>query len=330
MKQLASLIIMTLFVNSILLSQNITINKSIEVKEKVVINTVSGNCIIKTSEADSILISLEASYKKDCFSYQISSKEDKIKIKEELEGNCNGYSNWTITVPPNTEIEYNTASGDLDIAGISAEISAGTASGKVTITDVSDEINVGTASGEIIISNASDEINAGTASGKIALSDISGEINAGTASGNIEITSASDEINVGTASGNIDISKTTGAISAGTASGNIRISGVSSKTNASAASGNVTVILGQTPENDISVSSTSGTATLDCNGIDIKGSYIFEARKGKGTIVSPYPFDKEEVIEKNDREYDRKSFIIRNEQPKIEITTDSGTAKLVK
>ena len=330
MKQLANLFILAFIVSPFLNAQNISVDKSIEAKEKVVINTVSGNCFIKTSESEDIQISLEASYKQDCFTYEIESKEDKIKITEEFQGNCDGYSNWTITVPSDTEIEFGTASGNFEIAGISNEIKVGTASGKVTITDASDEVNAGTASGEIIITKASDDINAGTASGKISLSDISGEINAGTASGNIEIKNTSDEVNAGTASGNILIEGAVDKISAGTASGDIKITKATDEITAGAASGNVTLVLEQTPEKDISISSASGTAILDCNGKDIKGRYIFEAKKGKGTIISPYPFDEETTFEKEGKTYNRKSFTVGSDQPVIKIKTDSGTAKLKK
>lgn len=312
MKQLVSLTSIVFLCSTFLTAQDISMSKSLEAKEMTTINTVSGNCIIQTAMSDSIHISLEASYNKDCFSYKIVSEEDRIIIKEEFKGNCSGYSNWTILVPSKTEIEYNSASGNLEISGISDEISANTASGNITLTDVADKINIGTASGDVVITNAS------------------GEINIGTASGNVEITDVSDKISAGTASGNITIGDATDIISAGTASGNIRITGVSNETIASAASGNVTVQLSQTPEHDISVSSASGTATLNCSGNDIKGTYIFEARKDRGRIVSPYPFDEEVVIDKDGKKYDRKSFTKEYNQPTVEIKTDSGTAKMIK
>lgn len=312
MKQPAIIFIMAFGVSPFLNAQHISIEKSFEARDKLTINTVSGNCTIHTTESADIHISLEASYKNDCFSYDITEKEDKIKITEEFQGNCDGFSNWTITVPPDTEIEFGTASGDIEITGISDEVNAGTASGKIMLTDISDAINAGTASGDIIINKASDEINAGTASG------------------NIEITNVSDEINVGTASGNIVILGASDEISAGTASGNISITRASDEVSASAASGNVTLVLHEAPEKDISISSASGTAMLDCNGKDINGRYVFEAKKGTGSIVSPYPFDEEVTFEKDGKTYDRKSFTIGNNQPSIIIKTESGTAKLKK
>ncbi|RLD82125.1 MAG: hypothetical protein DRJ10_05370 [Bacteroidetes bacterium] len=81
---------------------------------------------------------------------------------------------------------------------------------------------------------------------------------------------------------------------------------------------------------DLTLSSASGDVTLNYNGNDLSGFYEFTARVKKGRIISPVKFDKEEVIEKNGKKYDVKSFTKGNSSPIILIKTSSGTAKLIK
>ena len=135
-----------------------------------------------------------------------------------------------------------------------------------------------------------------------------------------------------TASGEINISDSKGEFTLGTASGDIEASNMefTAESSLSTASGEISVELAKSLTYDMTLSTASGNVDLDYNGNDVKGFFEFTARKDKGKIVSPFKFDKEEVIEKNGKEYDKKSFTKGGVSPKVYLKTASGTVRLEK
>ncbi len=324
--------------------------KSYSPKETFSISTVSGNCLIKKSDNNQINVELKYTYPDDCFKYKIDESAEKLEIKEDFKGNCNGESDWIISVPENTKVEFNSASGDFIIGGISKNVSGNTASGNLKLDEITGEIDLNSASGDVILSKIKGTIKLNTVSGNVLLESLaakskittasgdvivknsSEEITISVASGNVKIESSKSKINVNSASGDIILSAISGSLDLNTASGNIQASDIEimDMSSLNAASGDIMVKLTQSPESDMTLSTASGNIGLDYNGNEVKGYFEFTARVDKGKIVSPIKFDKQEVVEIDGKKHDKKSFTKGSSSPKITLKTSSGTVELKK
>ncbi|MDF1550919.1 MAG: DUF4097 family beta strand repeat-containing protein, partial [Bacteroidales bacterium] len=255
-----------------------------------------------------------------------------------------------ISVPDNTKIWFNTASGDFWISNMKNGLSADAASGNMKLKNISGEITMNTASGDVSLQKISGELKITTASGNIKIESLdaktsisvaSGDINIienmqdvkiSTASGNVNIEGNKGNLKANIASGDVQITKSTGACNINTASGDINASEIelTDESSFSAASGDIEVALNKSPEKDLSLSTASGNITLDYNGNEVSGFFEFTARKDKGKIISPYKFDIEEVFEKDGKKYDKKSFTKGSDSPKVVLKTSSGNVELKK
>ena len=106
--------------------------------------------------------------------------------------------------------------------------------------------------------------------------------------------------------------------------------------------GDVRVVLAKTPKHNVTIATGTGGGLLDYNGNTVVGSFKFSAEKGKGRIVSPYPFERQETY-KDDLKYIRnendfgkkvdyvlKEHVVGNSSPEIFMKTFRGRAVLKK
>jgi DUF4097 and DUF4098 domain-containing protein YvlB len=310
------------------------VHKTFNGVKAVNIKTVSGDCILKTHRSDEVIVDLFYDVEPEgAFKYELNEKRGKLFIKERWKGNTtSGDVVWRLAVPEGTEIEFSTASGDLEASGPLGSVDASTASGDIDVDDVSGELDISTASGDVSIMNAAGEKDISTASGDIHIEKCGGEIDLSTASGDIEAVDVDGELDFSTASGEIEVSDSRGEFDFSCASGeitaeNIIIEGSSSFTTAS---GDVEVILGESSEYDLKLLAASGDVTLDYNGSPLVGFFEFEARKSRGRIKSPYDFDDEEEFEEHGHTYVRKSFSLKGKTPEIQMKSASGSVVLKK
>jgi len=289
------------------------IHERFEAKERVRISTTSGDCIVQTGNADEIKVDLVYTVEPEgAFEPDIQEKGNSLRIRERWYGSSSGHVTWTLTVPPKTEIEFSTASGDLSVDGLQKLIEASTASGDITIESSNGDFEISTASGDVELTNSGGEIDVSTASGDVKFSDNKGEFELSTASGDIRVRDCQGTFEASCASGEI---KATGIM-------------VEEESTFSTASGDVEVSLGQTTEYDLDLSAASGDVSLDYSGNEIKGYFEFRAKKSSGSIRSPIDFDNEEVYERHGHEYVKKSFTRGGNKPVIRISTSSGKAEL--
>ncbi|MCK4559511.1 MAG: DUF4097 family beta strand repeat protein [Calditrichia bacterium] len=290
------------------------INKTFEAKKNVRIQTVSGDCIIKAGDPGKITVHVEYSERaEDSFEADMQEKSNSLKLRERWYGSSSGGRvKWTVTVPPETEIEFSTASGDLSVEEINNMLDASTASGDITIENSQGEFEISTASGDINIVDSKGEFDFSTASGDIKSSQMTGEMDFSTASGDIKMRNSEGFFELSCASGDIDASGIT----------------IKEESTFSTASGDVEVKLAESSEFDLDLSTASGDVTLDYNGNEIRGYFEFTAKKRSGNIRSPIDFDKEEEYGRNGDEYMRKSFSKGGNTPKIFISTASGRVVL--
>jgi len=284
-------------------------------KKAVEMSITSGDCIIKAGATDKITVDLEAKVEPpDAFKPEIFERGERLIIKERWSGSSRGTVVWTITVPAKTDIEVESASGDIALAGITATIEVSAASGDVTIEKCQGDAEIETASGDI------------------TLTDCEGYFEISAASGNINGSKIKGEIELSSASGDIDIQDSQGTFEVETASGDIQTARLEllSESEFSAASGDIEIVLAGTPEKPLSLSTASGDIILDYNGHPMKGRYELTTRKHRGKIEAPVSFDKEETVDEHGEEYVKKIYTVSGNEPLITLETASGDITLIK
>jgi DUF4097 and DUF4098 domain-containing protein YvlB len=317
LKSLLIVSVLMMYVSGVLNAQQPEkVQKTFDGIQSIRIKTVSGDCFVKKGESSNVKVEVVWSVEPEgSFEPEFRKSGDELRLEENRYGrSIRGHVTWTLTVPPETEIDFSTASGELSVDGLTKSVEASTASGDVSIEN---------AKGEFDISTASGEINLEYTEGEFDISTASGEINARKIEGLLEFS---------TASGEIDVNDVRGTFEFSTASGEIEASHLHFEDDAefSTASGKIEVSLAESPKFDIELSCASGTVTLDYQGNVIKGFFEFTARKDRGRIVSPVSFDQESEYERYNHIYIRKSFTKGSESPKIILGTATGTVRLKK
>jgi DUF4097 and DUF4098 domain-containing protein YvlB len=133
--------------------------------------------------------------------------------------------NYTITVPPETEVRGVIGSGDIDVRGIHGPLNLTAGSGNISADGIAENVQAVAGSGNIRLSNLRGPVQAATGSGNLELIAIGGEIRAHTGSGNITITRPEGNVTLGAGSGNISVSNASGDLRARTSSGDLVIDG---------------------------------------------------------------------------------------------------------
>ena len=289
------------------------ISKTFDGKKRVIIETVSGDCLIKAGSSNQIEVNVVYSYRgDDCYDPIIRETTNAIRIGEDFYCNTRGDSKWTVTVPSDTKVRFSSASGNLTIEGRLSDITAETASGDIDIRDFDGELRIETASGDVDIEESTGELKVNTASGEITAANVSGLILFDAASGDVEIVRSEGTFEVATASGDVNARQ-------------VVLDGIS---DFSTASGEAYVALGKAAEYDLTVSSASGDAIVNYAGNEPVGYFEFIAQARRGDIEAPYDFDEEEEFRQYRQKYVRKVFTRGGDDPRIEISTASGEAVL--
>lgn len=283
--------------------------------DKINMSTSSGNCVLKKGNTDKVLVTVEFTYDSDEYNPEFDQNGSMLKIKEDFNGrgSHSGKSNWTLTVPNDMDIKFNTGSGDFEASDLKLELS----------------LNAG--SGDFFFKNMKGEIVSNAGSGDMRLEGFDGELRANTGSGDVRVNGTKGELKINTGSGDIDIADASGAISANVGSGTIDARGimVTDASGFNSGSGNVGVVLAGSPKADISVNSGSGDADLDFNGNAIDGLVVMKANKKNGRIRAPFDFDTTEEIDNHGSQPLIKKTAKRgNSDIQIKVGTGSGTASL--
>lgn len=266
-----------------------------DAKKKVVINTVSGDCMVSKSTDGKIHIAVEYAYDPDD-SYEpvVRERGRYIDIDEKKYHSNSGYSTWKVEVPEKTEVRFSTASGDLLARELTNEIDASTASGSIELDQCKGEFSLNTASGDIEAYDCSGLFELNTASGDIGLDGCEGEFHGNTASGSIDVVESkfSEASGFSTASGRVDVG------------------------------------LAETIKYDLTLSSASGRVTLDYNGNPIKGQFAFTSKTHGGRISAPFEFQEKRSFRRWGDSYTTKTARLDSDEPYITLETASGHATL--
>lgn len=284
--------------------------------DNINMSTSSGDCIVKKSDGNKVYVLLEHNFDTNRYEPVIEQSGSTLKIKEVFSrGSSSGFAKWTLMVPDNVEIKFNTGSGNFSASNLKVSLNLNTGSGNYAFDRIIGDI----------VSNSG--------SGNMSISSFEGEMKSNTGSGNIRVSGAKGELKLNCGSGNIDITNTNAGIKANVGSGNISGSGmlIASSSSFNSGSGDVELTLSASPKADLSVNSGSGDAELDYDGNEIEGLITMKANKKNGDIEAPFDFDStEEINENGNQTVIKKTAKIGNSNLKINVSTGSGTASISK
>lgn len=293
-----------------------TITKTYDGVKDIRLNTSAGDGIIKKGNSNQVKVTLEYTYDDDSFEPIFEQNGTRLELREEFErgSRTSGRSTWTLEIPDDIDLRFNTGSGDLHIDDLKIELRSNLGSGDIELRDLTGDIDVNTGSGDIDVDNLDGDLNANTGSGRIVIADSKGNLD------------------VNTGSGDIRLNRITGALGVNVGSGDITASGlnITGSSSFNSGSGDTEVVLASVLNHDISVNSGSGDAVLDFNGNKIEGEIVMKASKRNGRIEAPFSFDKEYEEDKGRQVIMIKEAKIGNKDIRIRVSTGSGTARIIK
>lgn len=271
------------------------IEKTFEPKKLVKIKLVLGDCIIKASPDKNVHVRLVYSYDEDYFEAKFKEKSSSITIQEKFHGNNgDGYSSWVISIPEKTEVDFESATGDLNLESVSGEFDGNTGTGNIEVLDAEGEFDLNTGTGNILVESSKGEFDLNSGTGRVKIEDCEGEFDANSGTGRVR-------------AHNITI-ETEGEFNSGT--------------------GDVEVSRPQGKNFDLSVNSGTNDATVIMDGLPIEGYYEFSTSARSGDIDCPIDFDTEEEYYEGGGDQVRKSFTRGKKSPRYFISTGTGTAEL--
>ncbi len=264
--------------------------------EKVKIKLILGSCHIEKSKDNSIHVKVVHSYDEDDFEAKINTKGKTLYLKEKLHSDNNGgHSDWTVAVPNGMEVDFETATGSLDITGVEdLEIDGNSGTGSHEIEEASGKFKLNTGTGSIEAINSKGDFDLNTGTGRVKIENCKGNFDANSGTGNVfgRSITIEDEAEFSSGTGDAEAAKPMGK------------------------------------DFDLSLSSGTGDAVLDMDGQPIEGYFEFTANARRGRIISPIKFDKEEEDEDGNNNYYRKSFTKGKKTPRYFISTGTGKAEL--
>jgi DUF4097 and DUF4098 domain-containing protein YvlB len=183
------------------------VDQTFENIERISLKTVSGNCLITKGERDVVTLNIEYSYyPEDSFEPGIKVRGSTLKLSERMLESNSGSSEWILTVPDGIEIEFSSASGDMEVEGVKGTFRASTASGDIELENCTGDFEISTASGDIVVDDCRGEFQLSTASGTVEAIGVilDEESSFSTASGRVDVVlaeSAAYDLEIGSASG---------------------------------------------------------------------------------------------------------------------------------
>lgn len=209
---------------------------------------------------------------------------------------------FTIVVPPNTEVYSQTGSGDVELTGVTGPAKFTLGSGSVTASAIGGDVQVTAGSGEV------------------HLSSIKGQAQLLSGSGNMDVKSVHGEMRVQSGSGVLKIADPGDNVVATTGSGKIFVTGASADLRLHASSGDITVEGNPGKSNYWDLRSSSGNVTMQ---VPSAASFRFYARSGSGNINAGIPI----VMEGTAGKHELRARI-GDGQGRVEVATSSGNIDL--
>jgi hypothetical protein len=272
------------------------IQKTFPQKEEIRLKFALGDCRIEKSSDNQIHVHLVYSYEdSEAFEPRLEERARTLYLEEKFHrNNPQGYSRWTVAVPDNTEISFNSGTGNLMISGSNAKIEGNTGTGDIQADNAKGKFKLNSGTGSVDVRGSEGEFKLNSGTGRVKVEDSKGNFKANSGTGDVEAHGLTIEFE--------------GDFNSGT--------------------GDVEVSFPKGEDFDLNASSGTGDAVVDMQGNPIQGYFEFSAQAKRGRIVSPVKFDKEEEYMEGDHKYLMKSFTKGKKSPRVYIKTGTGTAKL--
>jgi hypothetical protein len=181
---------------------------------------------------------------------------------------CRRGVRYRISVPAGGQADIHTASGEINVEGLSGAVALGSVSGDVRASDLSGGLTVSTTSGEVNLNDIAGKLDVGTISGDVKLED--GKVDGATVnttSGEIELDGVAGALKVTSVSGDVKVREARdGRIELATTSGEIEYDGslASGSTNSlNSISGDVQLHLPEESSFRLNASSVSGDVSSE-------------------------------------------------------------------
>jgi Putative adhesin len=208
-------------------------------------------------------------------------------------------ADYSVTVPPDTQMRGMAGSGNLDVNGIAGPANFIVGSGNISATAIANDTH------------------AIVGSGNVTLSDTQGRVDVTSGSGNLVVRGAKDEIRARAGSGEIRIEQPAGNVVADAGSGNIELRGATADVRLHTGSGEINVEGNPAPSSFWDIRASSGDVELH---VPSSASFRFYARSSSGDINVSAPSVTEQTHGKHDFQAR-----IGDGKARVEIETSSGT-----
>jgi DUF4097 and DUF4098 domain-containing protein YvlB len=209
---------------------------------------------------------------------------------------------YTIAVPPDTELHCRTGSGGVEARGIQ---------GPATLTS---------GSGDIFASAMGSDVQVATGSGDLQLGDIQGQLQVTTGSGDIQVNRVKGEARLRTGSGDISVTQPASSVEASSGSGDIEVKGATADLRLHSSSGQITVDGNPSPSNYWDFHTSSGDVSLH---VPSDASFRLYARSNSGDIDAAIPVVMEGTADKHELRAR-----IGDGKARVDIETSSGKIAL--
>ena len=133
--------------------------------------------------------------------------------------------NYSIIVPPDTEIHATSASGNVAIVGVRGPVFATSGSGNLSVAGVAGDVHARSGSGTIQLAAIQEQVQASTGSGDITLAGVHGDSRLQTGSGVVRLSAPDGSVVANLGSGGIEVSAPMDDLRVRTGSGNIAVNG---------------------------------------------------------------------------------------------------------
>jgi len=252
------------------------VEKSFDGIESLRIDLVLGGCTIEQGRGKDVTVRLEYSYDDDEFEFEMSERGSTLYLEEDFDGeNVKGDSEWTITVPKGMDIRFESATGGLEVVGVSGEIEASSGTGSIVIADFNGEIEASSGTGHVSVTGSRGEFEVNSGTGKVTIDDCTGDIEAASGTGDVIVMKTKGDFDVSSGTGNVEAKDIelleTGDFNSGT--------------------GRAEVELPKGSSYELEVSSGTSRAIVECGGRKINAYVEMTAKSRSGRISSSFDFE---------------------------------------
>ncbi|MEM1121557.1 MAG: hypothetical protein AAGJ18_13995 [Bacteroidota bacterium] len=269
-------------------------NETYKDVEMLDISTITGDIIIKKGSTNEV--SAKGKWDDDQIRVKVDFDGTSLRIEEKKRGNnVDGHaSTWTLMVPDGLDLEVNSGTGSLSIAGVEADLDANSGTGSISITDMEGRFDVNSGTGDLELENVKGKFDLNSGTGDVMVMNGEGKFDANSGTGDVKFKKV----------------QPTGHSTLNSGTGDVKF-----------------VIVGDI-KGDLELNSGTGYAVLDFDGQKIEGDFEMKCGIRSGRIVAPFKFDSERQVGHNGNGHIEKSAKIGNADFDVEISTGTGKAEV--